>query len=156
MAHDLAQKRLSDTSIPRALELVLRKDRNLVIVDLFVIAALAWTYMIYLAWNMSGMEMAGPETSGGEMAMPQIRFWGLIDFLLMFVMWRVMMVAMMYRRPLPWSCCSPPSTGNAASTRRPTCRRRSFFSATFSCGRRSARLQPSCNGGYTTPPCYLS
>jgi len=82
VAHDLAQKRLSDTSIPRALELVLRKNRNLVIVDLFVIAALAWTYMIYLAWNMSGMEMAGPETSGGEMAMPQIRFWGLIDFLL--------------------------------------------------------------------------
>lgn len=78
-----------------ALESVLRKDKNLVIAGLIAIAGLAWAYMFYLAWNMGDMGMSAMEGGGAEMAMPQMQSWSLVDFLLMFVMWSVMMVAMM-------------------------------------------------------------
>ena len=51
------------------------------------ISALAWVYLIYLAWQMEAMGM--------EMAMPRMEAWGALDLLLMFVMWAVMMVGMM-------------------------------------------------------------
>ncbi len=74
---------------PTTLEAALRRDRFIVILGLIAVAALAWAYMFYLAWNMKGMEM------GAEMAMSQMRTWGPLDLVLLFVMWSVMMVAMM-------------------------------------------------------------
>ena len=76
-----------------ALEAVLRRDRTVVVVGLAVIAALAWAYMVYLAQGMNDMDM--------EMAMPQMQSWGAVDFALMFVMWAVMMVAMMVPTAAP-------------------------------------------------------
>ena len=70
-------------------EAVLKRDRTVVIVGLASIIALAWAYMVYLAWTMSNMDM------GMEMAMPNMQVWGITDFLFMFIMWAVMMVAMM-------------------------------------------------------------
>ena len=83
-----------------ALERVLRKDRKLVIIGLVAIAVLAWAYMFYLAWRMGDMDMASMKPSA-DMAMPQMSAWGLIDFVLMFVMWSVMMVAMMVPSAAP-------------------------------------------------------
>ncbi|TSA00214.1 MAG: DUF2182 domain-containing protein [Deltaproteobacteria bacterium] len=69
-------------------EAVLKRDRAFVIVGLAGIAAIAWAYMFYLDRVMGrsmGMEMGGPRMEG----------WGIWDFVLMFLMWAVMMVAMM-------------------------------------------------------------
>ena len=66
-------------------ETVLRRDRIVVLSGLVVIAALSWAYVASLASDMQNMEMA----------MPQMQAWGAADFGLMFVMWAVMMIAMM-------------------------------------------------------------
>jgi predicted metal-binding membrane protein len=71
------------------LETVLRRDRVAVTVGLVGISALAWAYIGYLAWDMERMDM------GMEIAAPQMQAWGALDLVLLFVMWAVMMVAMM-------------------------------------------------------------
>lgn len=60
---------------------------------LAVLSSLAWAYTAYLAWDMGRMDM--------EMAMPQMQGWGPVEYLLMFVMWAVMMVAMMVPSAAP-------------------------------------------------------
>jgi predicted metal-binding membrane protein len=64
---------------------VLRRDRIVVLSGLVVITLLSWAYVASLASDMQNMEMA----------MPQMQAWGPADFALMFVMWAVMMIAMM-------------------------------------------------------------
>ena len=68
-------------------ETVLRRDRIIVLSNLAVITALSWAYVSSLASGMQDMGM--------EMAMPRMQAWGVTDFALTFVMWAVMMVAMM-------------------------------------------------------------
>lgn len=70
-------------------ETVLRRDRIIVLSGLAVITALSWTYVSSLTSDMQDMGM------GMEMAMPRMQAWGVVDFVLTFVMWAVMMVAMM-------------------------------------------------------------
>ena len=70
-------------------ETVLRRDRIIVLSSLAVITALSWAYVSSLASDMQNMDMTT------EMAMPQMKAWGVTDFVLTFVMWAVMMVAMM-------------------------------------------------------------
>jgi predicted metal-binding membrane protein len=70
------------------LEAVLKRDRAFVIAGLAGIATIAWAYMIYLYQAMG-------TTMGMEMGMARMQGWGPVDFLLMFIMWAVMMVAMM-------------------------------------------------------------
>jgi predicted metal-binding membrane protein len=71
------------------LEAVLKRDRLIVGGGLAAVVALASAYTIYRAWDMrdTGMDM--------EMTMPRLESWGAGDFFLTFVMWAVMMVAMM-------------------------------------------------------------
>lgn len=59
------------------------------------VVVLAWAYIFYLA---SGMESMG---TGMEVAMPHMRSWGPADFILLFIMWGVMMVAMMVPSAAP-------------------------------------------------------
>lgn len=66
---------------------VLKRDRIIVLCGLAALVALSWAYISYLAQDMRNMDM--------EMAMPQTQVWSVADFTLMFVMWAVMMVAMM-------------------------------------------------------------
>ncbi len=77
------------------LEVLLRRDRALVAIILFAITTLAWTYLLYLASRMGGMEMSA------DMARPQMAAWGAVELLLTFVMWSVMMIAMMIPSALP-------------------------------------------------------
>lgn len=77
------------------LETVLRRDRMVVTAGLVVVAALGWAYLFYLAREMSGMDM------GGEMGMATMQTWGTVDLVLLFVMWDVMMVAMMVPSAAP-------------------------------------------------------
>lgn len=95
---------MSDT----ALEATLRRDRTVVAVALAVVAMLAWIYLLYLSIQMSaamvpdaseaGVDMSEMDMPGMDMgaaAMPSFRAWALGDFVFMFTMWVVMMVAMM-------------------------------------------------------------
>ncbi len=85
------QTTTSSTSTPSALEHALRRDRALVIAAILIIAAIAWAYTVYLAETGMGMG----DGMGMGMAMADMRSWSAADFGLMFVMWAVMMVAMM-------------------------------------------------------------
>lgn len=76
------------TSVQR----VVRQDRAIVMVGLVGITTLAWAYVVYLSWDMRGMDMAAMSTG---MAMAQEMPWGAVDFFLTFLMWSVMMIAMM-------------------------------------------------------------
>ncbi|NIS61841.1 MAG: DUF2182 domain-containing protein [Proteobacteria bacterium] len=78
----------------KPLEALLKRDRTLVVSGLVAILALAWGYTIYVAYDMDMM--------GREMAMmPMMRLWSAGDFVLMYVMWAVMMVAMMVPSAAP-------------------------------------------------------
>lgn len=66
----------------------LRRDRLIVLAGLVGISALAWAYLIYLTFEMGRMDMAM------DMA-ASMQTWTVMDLVLLFVMWAVMMVAMM-------------------------------------------------------------
>ena len=75
------------------LESVLKRDRAVVLAGILCVAGLAWGYMAYLAFSMGGMD-AG-------MAMVRWQAWTAADFGLMFLMWAVMMTAMMVPTAAP-------------------------------------------------------
>lgn len=68
---------------------VAHRDRMLVLWSVLALAALSWAYTIYLGVSAASMPM------GGGMSMPAMMMWSWTDFLFMFVMWAVMMFAMM-------------------------------------------------------------
>ncbi len=86
----------------------------MIVAGLLAITALAWAYMLYLAagMDMSGMQgmqgmsdMKDMDMSGmpgmAAVAGPQLQPWTPVDFALMFLMWAVMMVAMMLPSAAP-------------------------------------------------------
>jgi len=99
------------------LELILRRDRAVVLGAIVAVAALAWAYVIWLATDMGaapagadmpGMTMPGMDMPGMEMPKtdmpgmdmgstlaPALRGWSVGDFAFMFAMWATMMVGMM-------------------------------------------------------------
>jgi predicted metal-binding membrane protein len=79
----------SRTTTP--LETVLKRDRAVVLAGILLIAGLAWAYTVYLANDMDGMGMA----------MPHLMAWGAVDWVTMYLMWAVMMVAMMVPTAAP-------------------------------------------------------
>jgi predicted metal-binding membrane protein len=83
----------------RALEKVLKRDRLLVFGALVGVTALAWVYLFVLAADMGEMDVSSAMGSG--MAMAQARPWSILDFVLMFLMWAVMMVGMMLPSATP-------------------------------------------------------
>ena len=85
------QPQTAATSTSSALEQALRRDRAVVVVAILIIAAIAWAYTVYL----TGAGMGMGDGMGMSMAMADMRPWTATDFGLMFVMWAVMMVAMM-------------------------------------------------------------
>lgn len=78
------------------LEAVLRRDRALVMGGLALVTVLAWAYLLGLAATMDDMSgTAMGATSVATSMSPQLRAWTGRDFVFMFLMWAVMMVAMM-------------------------------------------------------------
>ncbi len=75
-----------------ALESVLKRDRAVVVAGLAGITAIAWVYLFTVAADMGDM---------GAMAAIRVKPWAPLDFLLMFLMWAVMMVAMMVPSAAP-------------------------------------------------------
>jgi predicted metal-binding membrane protein len=82
-----------------ALETVLRRDRLVVAAALGTIAALAWSYVLWLAadMDMGGMDMTGFRMipAGIGIMAPANAPWKPIEFAYVFAMWAVMMVGMM-------------------------------------------------------------
>ena len=86
----------SQTAAKSPLELVLRRDRVVIIAGILAVAALSWAYMVYLAQGR-GLDMG----ISMDMAMAQLNSWNAADFGLMFLMWAVMMTAMMIPTAAP-------------------------------------------------------
>ena len=82
-----------------ALEASLARDRLMVLVGVGLVAGLAWAYTIYTAWR-SGNMGSGPEM-GMSMASPSMMAWGPAEWAAMFLMWAVMMAAMMVPTATP-------------------------------------------------------
>jgi len=78
------------------LEAFFNRERLIVCGCLAAMVVLSWLYLIHLnrAMEMSGMDMPG-------MVMLDTAPWGAVDILLLFVMWVVMMVAMMVPSATP-------------------------------------------------------
>ncbi len=87
--------------VASSLEAVLRRDRVIVLAGLIGVTILAWAYMFYLAWDMQRSMSVDSMEMGMSMASAQVRPWGAVDFAVMFIMWAVMMVAMMVPATLP-------------------------------------------------------
>ncbi len=78
------------------LEALLRRDRVVVIGGLALVTVLAWAYLLGLAATMDDMSgTAMGATSAAASMSPEFRAWTGRDFVFMFLMWAVMMVAMM-------------------------------------------------------------
>ncbi len=93
---------MTDTRLEKAL----RHDRHAILAALAVLTALAWGYVLWLAGRMTmpGPTMPGPAMPGMDMGAaiaPQIRSWVAADLLVGFVMWVVMMAAMMLPSATP-------------------------------------------------------
>jgi predicted metal-binding membrane protein len=81
-----------------SLELLLRRDRRIVVSALVVLMALAWVYLISLAQSISITGSTMPDMPGMDMSStmsPMLRAWTASDFLFIFMMWAIMMVGMM-------------------------------------------------------------
>src|SRR5688500_4786078 len=81
------------------LEIILKRDRTIVLAGLVGITLLAWAYMVYEAKVMyqtgicscAGMKMSGPDTAA----------WSPATLFPLFLMWAEMMVAMMIPSAAP-------------------------------------------------------
>lgn len=82
-------------AIEASIQATLKRDRWITGAGLLGITTLAWLYMLDMAGDMPAMGME----SMGMATMP--RTWGISDFVLMFFMWAVMMVAMMIPSAAP-------------------------------------------------------
>ena len=75
---------------PSNIEYILKKDRIILVTGLLLVCLLSWWYIIYLYRQMYPMNM-----NALFFAMPMTPDWTTTDFLLLFLMWLVMMIAMM-------------------------------------------------------------
>jgi predicted metal-binding membrane protein len=72
---------------------LLTKDRLLLFAGLAMLTVFAWAYMLHMAWNMPG--------AGTEMISLCFMHWGPGDLAHIFIMWSIMMVAMMVPSSTP-------------------------------------------------------
>jgi predicted metal-binding membrane protein len=82
---------------PGGFERILRRDSTLVVSGVAALTLTAWGYLLLAAGEMGRLD----EGAGGavrafyEAVMPGTGTWGGVDLLLLFLMWAIMMVAMM-------------------------------------------------------------
>jgi len=63
---------------------------------LVVLAGASWLYLIYMTWGMANMD-----EPVAQLLMPAMVHWGAMDLVLVFVMWAIMMAAMMLPSATP-------------------------------------------------------
>ena len=85
---------------PHRLERLFRRDRAVVVSGLAALTLTAWGYLILTARGMGATGRADGGAGGAtrafyEAVMPGAGTWGVVDLVLLFLMWAIMMVAMM-------------------------------------------------------------
>lgn len=78
---------------PSGVERVVRQDRLIVLSGLTVITLLSWIYLVRMAGSMNAA--AADAAMHAAMGMPEMSEWGMAELVMLFLMWTVMMVAMM-------------------------------------------------------------
>ncbi len=80
----------------------LRRDRIILIAGLVAMSVVAWAYVINLSFRMTGAGINdASDMASAQMAMPNITAWQTEDVLFTFLMWTIMMVAMMIPSAMP-------------------------------------------------------
>jgi predicted metal-binding membrane protein len=82
-----------------ALERAVRQDRALVLFGIAAITLLSWGYLVRMAAMMNAA--AADTAMHVAMGMPEMVIWGTAEFVMLFLMWAVMMVAMMLPSAAP-------------------------------------------------------
>ena len=95
----LEQRSLTAAPGPSAVERLVRRDRLVAAAALAALTLLAWADLLRMAADMA--PASGSATAMPGMAMPAMHGWSLADFLMLFVMWSVMMAAMMLPSAAP-------------------------------------------------------
>jgi predicted metal-binding membrane protein len=83
------------------LEDILKRDRAILIAGLASLVLLAWLYLLHLARMMATAMVEMERHAAMGMAMPQLHAWTAAELALTFLMWTVMMVAMMVPSAAP-------------------------------------------------------
>ena len=86
-------------NVAAALDSVIRRDKIIATLGLAVLTALAWLYLVRDAASMGAM--SDEAQMHIAMGMADMRAWGFRDWLSLFAMWTVMMVAMMLPSAAP-------------------------------------------------------
>ena len=89
----------ASSSSPSALEQALRHDRAIVGAGIGVLSLLSWIYLIKIAAAMGAS--AADKAMHAAMGMPETAAWGWAEFVMLFLMWTVMMIAMMLPSAAP-------------------------------------------------------
>ena len=84
---------------PGTLERVVRQDRRLMTIGLAATVVLAWAYLVRAAAGMQAM--ATEAQMHAAMGMADMHAWGLADWFGLFMMWAIMMIAMMLPSAAP-------------------------------------------------------
>ena len=83
----------------QALEVVLRRDRAIIVAALILITGISWAYVLWLVDDMAmgGMDLTGFRMipAGMGLMMPTSAPWQPIEFVFVSLMWEVMMLGMM-------------------------------------------------------------
>ena len=74
----------------------MRSESSGVPLAVVTVAAVSWLYLVYMAWGMAHMHVPA-----AQLFMPAMTHWGAVDLVLVFVMWAIMMVAMMLPSATP-------------------------------------------------------
>lgn len=90
---------MSSVANDSRLERAIRQDRAIVAAGLAVLAVLAWGYLVRMAAMMDVAVMDAEMHAA--MGMPAMRDWGAADLVMLFLMWTVMMIAMMLPSAAP-------------------------------------------------------
>ncbi|MCA1440356.1 DUF2182 domain-containing protein [Ensifer sp. IC4062] len=89
-------------SIDAAVESALKRDRIVVLAALSIVVVIAWTYVLAGAgMNVSALEMICVTPGGAGMPMMMPAVWDMGHAALMFIMWCLMMIAMMLPSAAP-------------------------------------------------------
>lgn len=74
----------------------MRSETSRVHLGLVAVAGAGWLYLVYMAWGMANMDVPA-----AQLFMPAMMHWGAMDLVLVFVMWAIMMAAMMLPSATP-------------------------------------------------------
>lgn len=113
------------------IEAILKRDRTVMLVGLGLITLLAWIYLLLGAgMGMSGLEMTQLSTGGGMAMEMGPASWGIGYVLVMFLMWWIMMIAMMLPSATPMILLAAALNRKAAPNRQPY-GKSSYFAAGY-------------------------